>query len=110
MTRHAPLAAKHLRMMAGYRRSYMIPGSTFDAGHIADVPAPPEIDVMTEMWFRTQSDVDALAATMADPTIGAIFAEDEAKLFDRGSIQMFMVDERVTSKATLEAAARAKGY
>jgi hypothetical protein len=47
---------------------------------------------------------------MADPTIGAMFAEDEAKLFDRGSIQMFMVDERVTPQATLEAAARAKGY
>lgn len=109
-TRHVPLAVKHLPTIAGYRRSYMIPGSTFDAGHIADAPPLPDIDVMTEMWFRTKADHDAVGATMADPKIGALFAEDEEKLLDRANIQMFMVDERVTPKATLEQAARAKGY
>ena len=109
-TNHAPLATKHLRMVAGYRRSYMIPGSTFDAGHIANVPPPPEIDVMTEMWFRTKADFEAMGAAMADPKIGQMFAEDEAKLFNRSTIQMFTVDERVTPKSTLESSARAKGY
>lgn len=109
-TRHAPLAAKHLRMIARYHRSYMIPGSGFDAGHIAEVAPLPEVDVMTEMWFRNMADYEELGRSMADPDIGAMFREDEAKLFDRSFIQMFLVDERVTPRATLDQSAVAKGY
>jgi len=109
-TGHSKLAAKHLPMIARYHRSYMIPNSKFDAGHIANVPPPPDIDVMTEMWFRTKADHDALRAALSDPKLGDMFAKDEEKLFDRSTIQMFLVDERVTPKETLQKSARAKGY
>jgi len=45
-----------------------------------------------------------------DDQAGRFVFEEEAQLFDRGSIQMFMVDERVTTETTLKTAARAKGY
>lgn len=109
-TRHAPLTVSHLPMIARYHRSYMIPGSAFDAGHIADAPPLPEIDVMTEMWFRTKADHDALLTALRDPALAKIFAADEENLFDRASIQMFLVDECVTPTSVLAASARARGY
>jgi hypothetical protein len=102
-TRHAVLAAKHLRMIAGYRRSYMIPGSAVQPGHIAKVQPPPDFDVMTEFWYRSQAEFDSLKGALADPEIGRMFAEDEANLFDRTSIQMFMVDECATPTVAIAA-------
>jgi hypothetical protein len=80
-TGHSRLAARHLRMIAGYRRNYPLEGQ------------PIDIDVVTEMWFRNKADHEALVVAMGDPQLGAMFAEDEARLFDRNTIQMFLVTE-----------------
>lgn len=87
-TGHSRLAAQHLPMIAGYHRSYVLPGET------GGTDVAPQFDVMTEMWFRSQEDFDAMAAALQDPTLGAMFAQDEEKLFDRNNIQMFLVEER----------------
>jgi len=106
-TQHALLVAKHLRMFAGYRRSYMIPGSLVQLAHIAQVASPPDFDVMTEVWLRTHADFESLVTTIANPEIGRMLAEDEANLFDRSTIRMFRVEECVTPKAAIERAKRA---
>ena len=81
-TGHSRLACRHLPMIAGYRRNYPLED------------APHGIGVITEMWFRDQAAHDALSSAMADAALGKMFAEDEARLFDRSSIQMFLVRER----------------
>lgn len=90
-TAHSRLAARHLPMIAGYHRSYMLPNG---ASAPRQIPAL-DIDVMTEMWFRSQADFDAMQVALTDPALGAMFAADEEKLFDRKNIQMFLVDERI---------------
>jgi hypothetical protein len=94
-TKHAPLAAKHLWMLGGYRRSYVIPVD--DIKQDVDVTGvlQPEIDVITEMWFRSQAGYDGIVAVMSDSTLGPLFANDEANFLDRSNIRMFMVEERV---------------
>lgn len=86
-SRHAVLSAQHLRATAGYYRNYPVPGTG----------APDGIDVITEMWFRDRAKFDELAAAMTVPEIAAIFAKDEEYLFDRSTINMFLVQEYVTT-------------
>jgi len=108
-TRHAPLAAKCMRMFAGYRRSYIVPSKTLDAGHVKDRPPQPDVDVLTEIWFRKPEDVQALAKELAHPEIGPMITADEANMLDRTYMKTWMVQECVTSPQELEAAKRKAG-
>lgn len=80
-TGHSRLAAHHLPMIAGYRRNYPVADAAVD------------FDVVTEMWFRSRRDHQALLHALGDPALGAMFAEDEERLFNRSAIQMFLVRE-----------------
>lgn len=104
---HAPLAS-HLPQIAGYKRNYVIPGAA--PKRIPEIADRPNIDVMSHFWFRTPADFDAFRAQLGDPKLARMMAEDEAKVFDRTSFQMFMVEECVTPPADLAAAAARKGY
>lgn len=68
---------------AEYRRTYPLPSQT------------PAIDVMTEVWFWTEADFQHFLAQRADPRVDAALSRDEAELFDRASIAMYFVDERI---------------
>lgn len=103
---HEPLVIKLLPSIAGYRRNYTIPGGTFVYSHIADVPPPPEFDVMTELWFNNVADYEAMIAGMGRPEIGDLIRNDETKLFQPGTMKLFLVDERVTGQQDLKAPAR----
>lgn len=94
---HVPLVKKYMPQIIHYRRNYIIPGSTLEAGHMDSAAPPlPAFDVITEVWFENREQYDAMIAVTSDPKIGAIIADDEAKFFDRTSMTMFLVDEHIT--------------
>ena len=99
--RHVPLAERHLgRFISGYRRSFVEPDAKFFPDHMEGTPPPmPNFDIMTEMWFDSREQFDAMSAALADPDIGAEIAADEENVFDRSAMVMFMVDERISNLA-----------
>lgn len=103
-TRHVPLINEVLpHYFRDYRRSYPIPDSMFFPDHMEGTPpSPPPFDVMTELWFDSRAEYDALSVAMADPAIGPRIAADEANFFDRSSMVMFLVDERRSPPADLK--------
>lgn len=103
-SRHEPLARELFPQIAGYRRSYIIPESTYVYPHIKDVPPPPDFDVMTELWFNSMEDFEAMGQATGRPEIGERLARDEENLFDRSVMTMLLVDERVTPSHQLRTA------
>ena len=102
-TRHEPLARELFPQIAGYRRSYTIPGSTYVYPHIKDVPPPPDFDVMTELWFNSMEDFEAMSQATGRSEISERLTRDEENLFDRAVMTMLLVDERVTPGQQLRA-------
>lgn len=101
---HESLARELFPQIAGYRRSYVVPGSTYVYPHIKDVPPPPDFDVMTELWFNSMKDFEEMGQATGRPEISERLARDEENLFDRTIMTMFLVDERVTPGHQLRAA------
>ena len=105
-TRHVPLINEVLpNFFRDYRRSFVVPDSLFFPEHMEGAPPPaPQFDVMTELWFDSMEQYEAMGKAMADPAIGERVAQDEANFLDRQSMTMFMVDERRSPAITLRPA------
>jgi uncharacterized protein (TIGR02118 family) len=97
-TRHVPLILEVLPdTFKDYRRSYILFDQMFFPEHMEGTPpAPPQFDMMTELWMESREKFDEMNAAMSDPAIGDRVAKDEANFLDRSSMVMFLVDERVT--------------
>ena len=95
--RHVPLATRLLPYFAEYRRNYIDHSKHVVPEHQNDSTsgtAPPlDYDVITEFIYASEEDYRQSMAAMADPEIGRIFAEDEARFMDRQSITILFVDE-----------------
>ncbi len=91
--RHVPLIESHFSQFRKYVRNYPTGGNLHYAG-IEAVPDAP-FDAVTEHWFESQADFDAMMAQFAgDPELARQVAEDEARFCDTGRMVMFMVEER----------------
>lgn len=88
---HAPLAARSLPDLAEYKRYFLTPFA----------PDAPELpyDVITEICFRSQEDLDSTMALLTSSPLMEEIQADEAKLFDRETITFMQVEEHVTDLA-----------
>lgn len=81
-TRHAPLALAHLRSFRRYLRNHVVAAS----------PADSPFDALSEFWFDSAADIDAVIAFLSGPA-GAVLREDEARFMDRAGIRIVRVVE-----------------
>ncbi len=87
--KHVPLI-RSMFDIAEYRRSYVdLTGAILSPG-----VAPPDFDVVTELWFNSRADYEAMLAGPSDPQITQRIADDEAHFLDRARNRFFIVDER----------------
>ena len=92
---HAPLVSRLLPMIARYTRSY--------------VPAEPEtpgreglanFDVLTELWFESDADLEAFWKRIREPEVIAAIREDESHFLITERTVMYTVDEAGTTDST----------
>jgi hypothetical protein len=74
---------------AEYRRSFPRGGEPM-----------PFFDVLTQVGFWTEADFLHFQAQRSSEEVDAAISEDEAQLFDRSSIVMFQVEERISIPVT----------
>ena len=95
--KHAPLIRRLLPTIARYTRSYL--------------PAEPEspkrtglanFDVLTELWFDTDSDLEAFWKRINEPEVIAAIRMDEAHFLISDRTVMYRVDEAVTAEGKTE--------
>lgn len=86
---HAPLASGFMPKMLRYTRHFLTPygNTTYAAGGVADY------DVITEMWFETESDFLETMAQLSRPDIAAQLGADELRVFDRESIRIYVLED-----------------
>tara|TARA_B100000378_G_scaffold258244_3_gene237297 strand:+ start:4793 stop:5170 length:378 start_codon:yes stop_codon:yes gene_type:complete len=86
-TVHARIGEK---VMSGYAtryvRRFLTPFGRDDDG--------AEADVVMEMDFPDEGTMEAFFASVQDPEIAAMIAEDEPRLFDSASMRTYRIDER----------------
>lgn len=84
---HARLGERHAGNAARYVRRYLtaVPGPFSDAD--------AEFDVITELWFDNQAEMDRTMAHLAESDVHAEIAADEAVLFDRARSRVYVVHE-----------------
>lgn len=87
---HAPLASRSLAHCVGYARNFV---TSPDDG------AGP--DCITEFWYDLEPPWTAARRRVADDSIRAELAADEANFMDRASMRTFVVEECVTAPADL---------
>ena len=85
---HMPLI-KSMFDIAEYRRSYV----DLTGAILAPEVEKPDFDVVTELWFKTRADYEAMLAGPNDLEISKRIAEDEAHFLDRTKTRFFIVDE-----------------
>jgi uncharacterized protein (TIGR02118 family) len=85
---HVPLI-KSMFDIAEYRRSYV----DLTGAILAPGVAEPDFDVVTELWFKSRADYEAMLAGPSDPGITERIADDEAHFLDRTKTRFFIVDE-----------------
>lgn len=86
-TVHARIGEKAMSGYATrYVRRFTTPFGRADDG--------AEADVVMEMDFPDQVTMEAFFASLQDPEIAAMIAEDEKRLFDSASMRTYLVDER----------------
>jgi uncharacterized protein (TIGR02118 family) len=91
--RHVPLIEANFSQFCRYVRNYPTSGNLHYAG-VTAVPDAP-FDAVTEHWFESQADFDAMMAQFAgDPELARQVAEDEERFCDTARMVMFMVEER----------------
>ena len=88
-TVHAPLARRLLPQMADYKRNYVDLGGAI----IGPGTSTPDFDSVTEIWFHSRADLEAMLAPNAIPAIGEEIARDEDKFLNRGKTRFFVVEE-----------------
>jgi uncharacterized protein (TIGR02118 family) len=88
---HAPLVSRLLPMIDRYTRSYL--------------PAEPEtpgreghanFDVLTELWFESDADLEAFWKRIREPEVIAAIREDESHFLISDRTVMYTVDEAET--------------
>ena len=91
---HVPLISRLMPFWQDYRRNFM-EDTEHRAAHAEPGRANERLfDVMTELTFETAEMHRKCLDALADPVIGKLVAEDEAKFMDRASMHTFLVDER----------------
>jgi uncharacterized protein (TIGR02118 family) len=80
--RHAPLALEHLRLFRRYVRNHVV----------AAAPVDPPFDALSEFWYDTAADLDAVVAILSSPA-GAVLREDEAQFMNRDGIRIVRTQE-----------------
>lgn len=90
-SQHAPLAARTLPMIARYRRNFI--SAPVDSQHSSKDSLALKFDVITEFWFRSQTDRSAMRDAFNDADLARMFVKDEKRLFDRGHIHGMDVTE-----------------
>jgi uncharacterized protein (TIGR02118 family) len=86
---HVPLI-RSMFDIAEYRRSYV----DLTGAILAPEVEKPDFDVVTELWFKTRTDYEAMLAGPNDPEVTRRIADDEANFLDRTKTRFFIVDER----------------
>jgi uncharacterized protein (TIGR02118 family) len=87
---HVPLIKSMFGGIAEYRRSYV----DLTGAILAEGVAPPDFDVVTELWFKTRADYEAMLAGPGDEKVAKRVADDEEHFLDRSKTRFFIVDER----------------
>ena len=82
-----------------YIRRYFQPIQSPAGG--GEVAAEPEFDAQMEMWFDDEASFGDAMSIFSGTALGDFVVADEAKLFDRSKIRMFIVDERETDLVNL---------
>lgn len=87
---HRLIGERYLRGYAmRYVRRFLHPMSA--PGH--EAPVAPGFDVLMEIWFPDRAAYEAAMAAISAPEAAREIAEDEQRLFDRGSLCSFTVEE-----------------
>jgi uncharacterized protein (TIGR02118 family) len=89
---HVPLTLKLFPFFKEYRRNYIRHDSKHAPPHFKDQPGL-DIDVITEIYFESESEYKRMLEAAADPAIQTRITQDEAQFMDRSSVVMFLVDE-----------------
>lgn len=93
-TKHVPLVERLLPRPAEYRRNFAIEGHDIRSAHLEIDESGRPFDVITEVSFDDEAHHQQMIDALADPRIGRIIAEDEAKFLDRSTMRTYFVDER----------------
>jgi len=92
--RHVPLIRSLFPYIADYRRNYVnLDGAIIEAG-----TAAPDFDTVTELWFRSRADYEAMLTAHATTDAGPRIAADEANFMDRTKTRFFIVEEHGAAK------------
>jgi len=84
---HARIGEKVLSGYATrYLRRFTTPFGREDDG--------AETDVVMEIDFPDETTMQAFFASVQDPEIAAMIAEDEKRLFDSASMKVYLIEER----------------
>ncbi|WP_182358570.1 EthD domain-containing protein [Tomitella gaofuii] len=86
---HVPLVRRAFPQIRRYRRNFVDSGTMLPPGGQG-----PGFDVLTEMWFDSRADYDAMLAAHADPAVGGPVAEDAVRFIDMDKTIQFLVDLR----------------
>lgn len=88
-TRHSLLGPKYMPKALRYFRRYVIPEPNPVTGRVVEL----DFDVITEIWWQSREDFESTMKELGDPTINAIFREDERQLFASHDNAVFTVEE-----------------
>jgi len=92
--RHVPLIHRLLPHWIEYRRNFSEERPHNSAHMVETRPRDVEFDVLTELTYENEDMYQRTLAALADPEIGAIIREDEARFLDRETMRVVIVDER----------------
>lgn len=85
---HARLGEKYVPNATRYVRRFLDPMAGPSGGGDA------EYDVLTELWFKNQAEMDKAMKLLSDPKVHAEIEADEKVLFDRAATRMYVITER----------------
>lgn len=92
--RHVPLIHRLLPHAIEYRRNF-VEDRPHETGHmVQDRERGVTFDVLTELTYASEEMYQRTLDGLADPEIGSLIAEDEARFLDRESMRVVIVDER----------------
>ena len=92
---YVPLVLKLAPDLQGYKRNYMIPDSMVSLAHVGKALPEPEYDVVTEVWFKGEEQLNSFARAISDIASGNHLPANEAQLFDESKTRISKVDEYV---------------
>jgi len=90
---HARLGEKYVPNAVRYVRRFLDPMAGPSGG------GDQEYDVLTELWFANQGEMDKAMTLLSDPKVHAEIEADEKVLFDRPALRMYVITERDSNMA-----------